>query len=106
MTVDLFMAYLLMLVSMTLTLMQGHSGSTKANIQCWIISTAKQATSITLATTVGHCSFVDLDFENVGNGSTSSVFHFQLHGHPDKAEHVMDGPKTKSDVRVRRRKGE
>ena len=31
MTVNLYMAYMLMLVSMTLTLMQGHSGSAKAN---------------------------------------------------------------------------
>ena len=30
MTVDLGMAYMLMLVSMTLILMQGHSGSAKA----------------------------------------------------------------------------
>ena len=29
-------------------------GGTKANIQCLIISTTKQATSITLATTVGY----------------------------------------------------
>ena len=34
-------------------LMEGHSGSAKAKIQCWIISTTKQATSIKLATTVG-----------------------------------------------------
>ena len=45
---------MLMLVSMTLTLMQGHSGSAKIKIQCWIISTSKQSTSIKLATTVGH----------------------------------------------------
>ena len=32
--VDLCMAYLLIFVSMTLTLMQVHSGSAKANIQC------------------------------------------------------------------------
>ena len=37
---------MLMLVSMTLTMMQGHSGSAKANIQYRIISTTKQATSI------------------------------------------------------------
>ena len=36
-------AYILMLVLMTLTLLQGHSGSAKAKIQCWIISTTKQA---------------------------------------------------------------
>ena len=45
---------MLMLVSMTLTLMQGHCGSAKANIQCRIISTTKQATIIKLATMVGH----------------------------------------------------
>ena len=39
---------------MTLTLMQDHHGSAKAKIQCLIISTNKQATSITLARTVGH----------------------------------------------------
>ena len=32
--VDLCMTYLLMLVTMTLTLMQGHSGLEMANIQC------------------------------------------------------------------------
>ena len=52
MTIDLFMAYALMLVWMTLTLMQGHSGSAKAKIQCWILSTTKQATRIKLAKTV------------------------------------------------------
>ena len=31
MTVDLYMAYMLMLVSMTLTLIQGHSGSAEEN---------------------------------------------------------------------------
>ena len=31
MAVDLGMAYMLMLILMTLTFMQGHSGSTKAN---------------------------------------------------------------------------
>ena len=46
MTVDLCMAYMLMLVSM-----QGHSGSAKAKTQCL---TSKQATNIKLATTVGH----------------------------------------------------
>ena len=54
MTVDLCMSYLLMLVSMTLTLMQGHSGSAKAKIQYWFILKTKQAKSIKLATTVGH----------------------------------------------------
>ena len=48
MAVDLCVACMLMLVLMTMTLMQGHSGSAKANIQCWIISKNKQATSIKL----------------------------------------------------------
>ena len=34
MMVDLCMAYILMLISMTLTLMQGHGGLAKAKIQC------------------------------------------------------------------------
>ena len=46
MTVDLCMAYLLILVCMSWTLMHGHSLSSKANIQCWIISSTKQATSM------------------------------------------------------------
>ena len=43
-----------MLVSMILTLMQGHSGSAKAKYERRIISTTKQAISIRLPTTVGH----------------------------------------------------
>ena len=54
MTVDLYGAYMITLYSMTLTLMQGHSGSANVRIQYWIISTTKQAMSIKLATTVGH----------------------------------------------------
>ena len=63
---DLCMAYLFMLISMTLTLMQGHSVSAKENIQWWIILITKQARSINLATstTVGHF-LRDLDFTNV-----------------------------------------
>ena len=49
--------YILMLVAMTLTLMQGHNGSAKDKNQRWIISTTKQARSITLATTLGHFFF-------------------------------------------------
>ena len=44
--------------------MQDHGGSAKANIQCSIISTTKQATNIKLATTVGYI-LRDHDFENV-----------------------------------------
>ena len=43
MAADVCMACMLILVSMTLTLMQGHSGSAKAKHQGWIISTTKQA---------------------------------------------------------------
>ena len=64
MTVDFCMAYMLM--SITLTLMQGHSGSAKAKNRHWIISTTKQAISIKLAPMVGLFFFLgDLDFENV-----------------------------------------
>ena len=66
MTLNIFMPYMLMLVSMTLTLMQGHSRSAKN--QRWIISTSKQAMSIKLATTVGllaEFTWSCLDFENV-----------------------------------------
>ena len=54
MTVDLSMPYImLMLVLMTVTLMQGHSGSAKANSQRSMLSTTEQAITIKLATTVG-----------------------------------------------------
>ena len=49
--------YMLMLIAMTLTLKQDHSGLAKAKNQYWIISTPKQAISIKLATTVGHLFF-------------------------------------------------
>ena len=57
------MTYILMLILMTLTLMQGHSGSAKAQAkhQRGIISTSKQAISIKLAATVGQF-LRDLDF--------------------------------------------
>ena len=64
MTVDLCMAYLLVLILMTLTLVQGHSGSANANKSALNYLENKQATSITLATTVGHY-LRDLEFENV-----------------------------------------
>ena len=53
MMVVLWMPYMLMLILMTLTLIQGHSGSAKAKNQRCILSTTKQAVNI-LATTVGH----------------------------------------------------
>ena len=56
--------YLLMLLSMILTLMKCVSGSAKAKYQRWMISTTKQAISVKLAATVGHF-LSDLDFENV-----------------------------------------
>ena len=43
-----------MLFLMTLTLIQGHTESTKVNNQCCMLSVTKQVISITLATTVGH----------------------------------------------------
>ena len=42
-----------MLVFMTFTLMQGHSGSAKAKNQHCMVSTTKQAITVILATTVG-----------------------------------------------------
>ena len=51
--VDLWMPYMLMLVLMTLTLMQGHSTSAKATNQLCMLSSTKQAISIKLATEVG-----------------------------------------------------
>ena len=52
-----------MLDSMTLTTMQGHSGSTKANNQRWIISTTTQAISINTSCN-GSQYLRDLDYEN------------------------------------------
>ena len=57
MLVDLRMTYMLMLMSITLTLMQGHSGLAEEKIQLWIILTSKQAMSIKLAATAGHSKF-------------------------------------------------
>ena len=77
MTVDVFMAYLLMLVSMTLALMHVHSGSAKANIHGCICSTTKQSTSIKLATLVG--PFLrDLGFANVYMAWPSCFFYILL----------------------------
>ena len=64
MTVDLWMPYILMLVSMTLTLMQGHSGSAEAKNQRCMLSATKQTISIKLATMVGHF-LRELDFANM-----------------------------------------
>ena len=55
---------LLILVSMILTLMQCHSGLSKAKSQCCMPTANKQAISIELATTVGHF-LRDLYFANV-----------------------------------------
>ena len=67
MMVDLYTAYMLMLVSMTLTLMQGHSGSAEGKkFNFRIISTSKQIISVKLATTVGHFLHdLHCDFENI-----------------------------------------
>ena len=56
MLVDLHIAYMLMLVSITLTLMPGHSGSAKAkqiHVEC-SRQLSKQQLSIKLVTTLGH----------------------------------------------------
>ena len=45
---------MLILVSMTLTLMHGRGGSTKAKHRRWIFATTKQAISVKLATMVDH----------------------------------------------------
>ena len=71
--VDLCMGYLLMVVLMTLTLMQGHSDSAEENIKLWIISTTKQAIHIKLAATVGH--------DNVYFSLKSSVPLILMYGH-------------------------
>ena len=62
MTIDLWMAYMLMAALMTLTLMQGHSGSGKAKNQLCMLSATEQTISIKLATRVGHF-LRDLDFD-------------------------------------------
>ena len=63
---DAIIIIMLVLVSMTLTLMQGHNGPANANNQHWMFSAIEQAISIT----VGH--FIrDLDFANV-----CMVWHF------------------------------
>ena len=53
---------MLMLVSITLILMQGHSGLAKVKNQYCMLSATKQAIIIQLATTVGHF-FHDLDLD-------------------------------------------
>ena len=71
MTVDLWMPYImLMLVLMTLTLMQGHSGSARQakqiSVACSLAS--KQAINMKLDTKVGRGFFLrdlNLDFANV-----------------------------------------
>ena len=66
MTVYLWMPYMLMLVSITLTMMQGHSGSAKAKNQRCMLSATKQAIRIKLSTTVGLFFFLrDFDLSNV-----------------------------------------
>ena len=48
MTVDLWTAYMLILVSMNLTLLQGHSGSADEKNQRWIISATNQVSLISI----------------------------------------------------------
>ena len=54
-----------MLFWMTLTLMQGYSGSAKSSNECLKLSATKQAKSAKLATTVDLFFLRDLDFANV-----------------------------------------
>ena len=51
---------MLMLVSMTLAWMQGHSGSAEEKNQRLMISTCKPVISIELATTVGYIISIEL----------------------------------------------
>ena len=72
MTVDLCMAYMLMLVSMTLTLIQGHNGSTEENnIKAMAF---KLRMTVDLYMTYAHVRFDDLDFENVCKARPSCSF--------------------------------
>ena len=64
------MPFMLMLVSMTLTLVQGHSGLAKAKHQHYMLSVTKQAIRIKLTTTVGHL-LGDLDLDLLLYGLTS-----------------------------------
>ena len=57
---------MLILIVMTWTLMQGHSGSVKANNERFMLSATKQAVSIKFATMVGHFLHdLDLEFANI-----------------------------------------
>ena len=58
--------YMIMLVLVTLTLMQGHNGSAKAKNQHCMLSATKQAISMKLATKLDHLlRDLDLDCVNV-----------------------------------------
>ena len=65
--------YMRLLVLMTLTLIQGHSGLARANYQLCMLSATRQAISMELATTVSHyvCD-LDLDFANVVNNNNNN----------------------------------
>ena len=79
MTVDLWMPYMLRLVLMTLTLMQGHSWSAKAKNQCCMHLATKQVISIKLATTVGHFLHdLDHDFTIVYMACSACLFSWVL----------------------------
>ena len=56
---------MLTLIPMLLTLMQGHSWSAKAQIQCRIISITKKATSVKLAETVDQFLCVTLTLQTL-----------------------------------------
>ena len=76
MTVDSWMLYIyyILLVSMTLPLMQGHSGSAKTKHQRCMLLETNHAISINIATTVGHfLRDLDLDFATVYMACPSCV---------------------------------
>ena len=76
---------MLKLVSMTLTLMQGHSGSANAHTQnqrC-MLSVTQQAISIKPATKVGHfLRDFDLDFAKMYIMLSGLFILFKLSYHP------------------------
>ena len=78
MKADLCMWYRLVVVLMTLTLMQGNSGSAEEQIQLWIFLTTKQAIKIKIAATVGHDKFFFSLKSSVPVHSLHSLFSLKL----------------------------
>ena len=73
---------MLMLLMMTLTLMQGHHGSAKANIQCFIhyFQYLSKQQTLKLATTVGLFVLSDLDFSYLYIWNDQLVVYIALGG--------------------------